>query len=204
MGKSAGINFTHHNGAEGYRLLFETMSAGTAFFDYDNDDYLDLYIVSSANTSGNILMRNNGDGTFSDVTDAAGVGNTDFGMGVCVADYDNDGDVDIFIVNNNHPATLLRNDMGNSHHWLMLRTIGTRSNRDGIGARVELVAGNTRIVEEVRSGAGYLSGRDTRLHFGLGSHSYADRLTIRWPSGILQEMKNVPSNQVLVITEPAN
>ena len=106
-------------------------------------------------------------------------------------------------VNNNHPATLLRNDMGNSQ-WLMLRTIGTRSNRDGIGARVELVAGITRIVEEVRSGAGYLSGRDTRLHFGLGSHSYADRLTIRWPSGILQEMKNVPSNQVLVITEPAN
>ena len=324
VGKSAGINFTHHNGAEGNRILFETMGAGTAFFDYDNDNYLDLYIVSSANTSGNILMRNNGDGTFSDVTDAAGVGNTDFGMGVCVADYDNDGlldifltnfdfetntlyrnfgngffgditamaglaaddhpymgwstgfvdfdndghkdvfitnghiqdniqqftdathykqrdqlfrnrgdgrfssvsnwalvpentgrgatfgdydndgDVDIFIVNNNHPATLLRNDTGNSHHWLILRTIGTRSNRDGIGARVELVAGNTSLVEEVRSGAGYLSGRDSRVHFGLGSHSYVDRLTVKWPSGILQEMKNVPSNQVLVITEPAN
>ena len=99
VGKSAGINFIHHNGAEGNRLLFETMGAGTAFFDYDNDNYLDLYIVSSANTSGNILMRNNGDGTFSDVTDAAGVGNTDFGMGVCVADYDNDGFQDLYITN---------------------------------------------------------------------------------------------------------
>ena len=97
---------------------------------------------------------------------------------------------------------LLRNDSGNRQHWLSVRTIGTHSNRDGIGARIRVVAGDLHQVEEVRSGSSYLSQNALRVHFGLGAHARVDRVEIRWPSGVEQVLEDVAADQFLTVREP--
>ncbi len=192
------------------------MGWGTKLFDYDNDGDKDLFIVnghlqdniqlySDATTHGqsNQLFRNNGGSRFTEVTLDSGqnlLAKT-VGRGTAFGDYDNDGDTDIFIVNNGQEAMLLRNDGGNRNHWLMVKTVGTKSNRDGIGARVKVVAGALTQVAEVRSGSSYLSENDPRLLFGLGSQAKVDQVEIRWPSGIVETFKNVAANQLLTLTE---
>ena len=119
---------------------------------------------------------------------------------VAWADFDNDGALEI-VVNNSHDAPSLLKNYGTHQEWLLLKLIGTRSNRDAIGARVTVRANGHQQTQEVRSGGGYISQSDFRLHFGLGTASKADVIEVRWPSGVIQKLENVPANQILTIKE---
>ena len=188
---------------------------GTAFFDLDNDRLLDLFIANghiypqidqadlgSTFLQRNQLYRNLGSGAFHEVTDAGDAMTVEkSSRGAAFGDYDNDGDLDIMVSNLNDLPNLLRNDSENSNHWLTLRLVGTKSNRDAVGAKVAaLVAGGTRVVE-LRGGGSYLSHSDLRVHFGLGSHGQVDQLEIRWPSGQQQTFNDIQTNQFLAIGE---
>ena len=132
--------------------------------------------------------------------------------GACFADYDNDGRIDAFVVNLGAPATLLHNISeihkgatgvpARSGHWLAINLQGRKSNRDGIGARLELVAGRQKQIAERGTGSGYLSQDDGRVHFGLGANSKVDKLTVRWPSGRVQVLENIQVDRVLTVEEP--
>jgi hypothetical protein len=121
--------------------------------------------------------------------------------GLAAGDYDNDGDVDILVSNNGGAPQLLRNDGGNANHWLEILLIGTRSNRDGIGARIKLTSGDWNMTAQRMGGMSYQSAQDPRLHFGLGSRTRVDALEIRWPSGSVIRLTNVVANQILTIKE---
>jgi len=186
---------------------------GAVFFDFDNDADLDIFVAnghvypvaeSARYAQRNILFENRGDGTFRDVSSLAGPGLaiTAVSRGATVADYDGDGDLDIFVLTLNGAPNLLRNEGGNTNNHLFIRTVGTRSNRDGVGTRVEIESGGRNQMTEVRSGGSYLGHSDIRVHFGLGAADRADRITLRWPSGAVQELRNVAANQVLTVTEP--
>ncbi len=151
------------------------------------------------------MFRGVGGGRFADVSSSSGAALEIKGMGrgSAVGDIDNDGDLDLLVLNLNGPARLLRNDGGNRGNWLMVRTIGTESNRDGIGARIRVTAGGVTQLRDIRSSSGYLSQSDPRAHFGLGSAKTVDQLEIRWPSGRVSTIQNVKANQILTVTEPA-
>ena len=187
---------------------------GTGFFDGDNDGDLDLFIANGhtypeadmprANSSykqRNSLFENRKDQFFS-VAEEAGPGLEvkQVSRGAAFADYDGDGDIDIFVVNLNAPPTLLRNEhMGNNYAFFKL--IGNKSNRDGIGARVQMFSQDLEQWFEVQSGTSYLSHNDLRIHSGLGSDSRIDSVEIFWPSGIRQMVYDVAANQVIQIVE---
>lgn len=189
---------------------------GATFADVDLDGWKDL-IVSNGHVADNIaatrkdlsfaepalLYQNAGNGTFTNASSAAG---PDFmkprvGRALAVADYDNDGDLDLLMLPLNGPASLLRNEGGNRNHWLSVRCVGTKDNRDAIGARVSITIGTTRQFAEVRSASGYLSQNDPRLTFGLGEATRVDRLEVQWPNGQRSEKSNVNANQVLKIVQ---
>ena len=186
------------------------------FLDYNNDGHLDMFCANGhpqdiiETLMGNEtyaqrdqIFHNNGDGTYTDVSATAG----DYfsvplvGRAAATADYDNDGDPDIVIMNSNQRAVLLRNDGGNSKNWLGLKLVGTQSNRDGIGAKVTITAGNMTQIREVKSGSSYASGSDTRLLFGLGDNQNVEKVSIVWQSGTTQELGGVAVNQILTIVE---
>ena len=186
------------------------------FLDYDNDGYLDLFLANGHLDNNvkeydsmadyaqkNQLFRNNGDGTFREVTDISGPGFRLKGVshGAALGDYDNDGDIDLFVSNSNGPCSLLRNEGGNRNHWLMIRTVGTKSNRDGIGARIRVIAGDLVQMKEVKHSYGYLSSNDPRVVFGLGEEHSVDEVTIHWPSGIVQVLKDIDADQILTVQE---
>jgi enediyne biosynthesis protein E4 len=190
-----------------------------AFLDYDNDGWLDLFVANghldenvqeydsaARYAQKNQLFRNQADGTFAEVTDRAGPG---FELekvhhGAALGDWDNDGDTDIFVSASASPrCTLLRNDGGNRNHWLGVQAVGTRSNQDGIGARLVLTAGGSRQWREVRSTYGYLGANDLRVLFGLGAQTQADSLVVHWPSGTVQVLTDVAADRYHVVVEPA-
>jgi hypothetical protein len=121
--------------------------------------------------------------------------------GGAFCDYDNDGDLDLLVLAIDDPPTLLRNDGGNGRNWLQFRLTGRRGNRSAVGARVKVVSGSTTRTGRVRSGGGYLSQNDLRLHFGLGDTAAADRVEIRWSGGESQILTNVQANQIVRIEE---
>jgi len=124
------------------------------------------------------------------------------GRGGAFCDYDNDGGIDVAITTIDGRPLLLRNEGANTGgHWLQVKTVGTKSNRDGIGALVKVAAGTLTQWDRVRTGGSWLSGNDTRLHFGLGERQEADWVEIRWPSGKVDRLKHVSANQVLVVLE---
>jgi tetratricopeptide (TPR) repeat protein len=189
---------------------------GAGFFDYDNDGDLDLFIASghvypqvdgrdpsTSYRQQNLLFRNEGDGRFIDVSNRSGPGlrKVRSSRGAAFGDYDDDGDLDVFVVNENDVPSLLRNDGGNARHWLKVRVIGSRSNRDGIGGWVTVQADGRTQARQVRLSAGYLSSHDPRLHFGLGDRALVDRLDVRWPSGARQQLTNVPADRLVTISE---
>ena len=151
------------------------------------------------------LFRGVSGGRFADVSASSGAALEvkGVGRGSAVGDIDNDGDLDLLVLNLNGPARLLRNDGGNRGNWLMVRTVGTTSNRDGIGARIRVTAGGVTQLRDIRSSSGYLSQSDPRAHFGLGSAKTVDQLEVRWPSGRVSTIQNVKANQILTVTEPA-
>lgn len=192
------------------------VSWGTKFFDYDNDGWLDLFVVNGhvypqvdkANLDAGyrqrkFLHKNNRNGTFSEVAAQAGDALMEkrVSRGVAFGDIDNDGDVDIVVNDLDGAPSLLRNDGGNANNCLLIKTVGVRSNRDGIGARVKVVSGDLIQVDEVRSGASYISHNDLRLHFGLEKRAKVDLIEIRWPSGAVEKVENPGVNKILVIKE---
>jgi hypothetical protein len=184
---------------------------GDAVFDFDNDGWKDIFIVNGGLhwlvPMEDLLLRNNGDGTFTDVSSQAGqyFQFKKVGRGACFADYDNDGLTDGFIVVLGGKGILVhaKPPAGNKlNHWLTLKLVGTKSNRDGFGARIEAIAGDLHQVVENVPQSGYLSQNDPRPHFGLGQHNEVDALTIRWPSGTVQTLEHVKADQILSVTEP--
>ena len=197
---------------------FEYSGWGTKFFDFDNDGWLDLFIVnghtderlekqnpSDTYAQPNYLLRNMSGTRFIDVSDATGIRRLAkaVGRGTAFGDYDNDGDVDILVINKNDFPRLLRNDGRNANRWLVIRAEGVKSNRSGIGARVTVFAGGVRRVFEVRNSDSYLSSNDLRLHIGMGQLEGADWIEIRWPSGHLDRHTNVTANQFYLAREGA-
>jgi len=188
----------------------EYVGWGDGFFDFDNDGWKDLFLVNGGLTwlipMQSSLLRNNGDGTFSDVAAQAGpfFKQHIVARGACFADYDNDGYMDAFIVTLGGRGILLHNTppAGQRNHWLTVRLVGTKSNRDGYGASLEAVAGDLRQVVQAASESGYLSQSDPRPHFGLGQHTEVDKLVIHWPSGIVQTLEHVKADQILTVKEP--
>jgi hypothetical protein len=198
--------------------MFRLSGFGARFMDYDNDGWPDIFVATGhvldniARYHGGVtwaepklMFRNTGNGVFADVSGGLG---PDFqastvSRGVAVGDYDNDGDLDILLNNNDGPAQLLRNDGGNANHWLEVLLIGTKSNRDGVGARVKLTAGGRTLAEQRKGGMSYQSAQDPRLHFGLGTATKADSLEIRWPSGEVTHLTEIPSDRILAVQEGA-
>lgn len=189
---------------------------GTRFMDYDNDGARDLFMANGhvldniaryhADTQyaePKLMFRNNGHGIFENVSDSLGA---DFQLprvsrGAAVADFDNDGDLDILVNNNGQAPQLLRNDGGNANHWLEILLIGTKSNRDGVGARVKLSSGSLVLYDQRKGGMSYQSAQDPRLHFGLGLHSNVDAIEIIWPSGSVTKLANLKSDQIIAVKE---
>ena len=150
------------------------------------------------------LYRNNGNGTFTDISSLfpdSYFSERYVGRATVTGDYDNDGDVDIFVVNSNQEAILLRNEEGNNNNWIQIKLIGKQSNRDGIQARVQISCDGVKQMKEVKSGSCYASGSDKRLLFGLGKKDRIDFVQVNWPSEIIQTLENVMANQLLIITE---
>ncbi len=146
------------------------------------------------------LFRNNGDGTFTDVAYVNQADRNEDGRGVSIVDYDQDGQLDVILRNYKQPAQVLHNT-GGANHWLALKLIGTRSNRDAVGARVTLTAGGQRQTREVHAGSAYLSGSSLVQHFGLGAQTHIDSLHVRWPSGAEATLTDLGADQQLMLRE---
>jgi hypothetical protein len=195
---------------------FKYSGFGTCFVDYDNDgardifmanghilDNIELYHAETRYAEPKLLYRNNGRGLFENMSDKAGpdLQLPRVSRGAAVGDVDNDGDQDILISNNGQEPQLLLNEGGNKGHWLSITLIGTRSNRDGVGARVKVVSGDLISHDQRKGGRSYQSAHDGRLHFGLGSRDKVDLIEIRWPGGAVDTLKNLGADQVITVKE---
>jgi enediyne biosynthesis protein E4 len=191
---------------------------GVAFFDYDNDGWEDVLIANGhvypeveaqypdePYRERKLLYHNLGNGRFQDVSRESGPGimRKRSGRGLAVADFDNDGGLEAVINNQNDPPTLLRNLVRNKNHWIKIRTVGTRSNRAGIGTRAKIRAGGRSQIADVLSGGSYLSQNDLRLHFGLGSSTTVESLELAWPSGTVDRLRNLPADRIITVKEGA-
>jgi hypothetical protein len=207
--------FSDVTAAAGLGKNSQFLGWGTLFLDIDNDGWPDIFMANGHvypeldnrglnNTfrERKILYWNEHNGRFRDISLDSGAGITaPFNShGVAAADFDNDGAVEI-LVNNSHDRPSLLKNLGEHGNWILLKLEGTKSNRDAIGARVTVRVGDQQQTQEVRSGGGYISQSDFRLHFGLGKATKADAIEIRWPSGLLQRSENVAGNRVVKIRE---
>ncbi|MDE2928518.1 MAG: CRTAC1 family protein [Acidobacteriota bacterium] len=204
---------TRHTGIR--KNSFLKVGFGVRFFDYDNDADLDVMAVNGhvipriaeyrddTSFPQEKLLYDNREGKFRERSRESGdcFSVRDVGRGAAFADIDNDGDVDVLVTNNAGGAQLLRNDGGNRNNWLLLKLVGAKSNRDGIGARLTARIGGRVVVTQVQRAASYLSSQDRRVHLGLGASPIVDRLRIEWPSGRSQTMRALPANRILTIEE---
>ena len=197
--------------AAGLGLHTQYLGWGTMFLDFDNDGWPDLLLVNghvypevdkqrlgSSYQEPKILYHNNGNGTFTDISANAGSAITaaTSARGLAVGDLWNDGHLSAVISNMNAHPSLLVNQIKSPNHWIAFRIIGTKSNRDGIGARISLQAGGRVRVDEVRSGSSYSSNSDMRIHFGLGATEKIDFVQVRWPTGRVERFENLPVNAI--------
>jgi len=180
----------------------------SSFIDYDNDSDVDIFKTNGALKhlygQEDQLFQNEGNGKFRDISLELGeyFHRELVGRGACIGDYDNDGDLDIFIMNLNDYSVFLRNNKGNTNNWLIIKLTGTKSNRDGIGSRIRVTSGGKTQTAVKKSTTGYLSQNDPRIHFGLAKNDVVEKIEIKWPSGKVQVIENVIANQILEITEP--
>ena len=182
---------------------------GGLLFDYDCDGYLDVFVANGdahhEYAEGAVLARNDGKGNFVDVAGKSGeyFRQKYVGRGATCGDYDNDGDLDLLVVNLNDRARLLRNDGGNKNNWLTINAKLPNGKTDAIGARVIVTVGSLTQIQDLIPVRGYLSQADPRCHFGLGGAAKADVVEIRWPDKRFTRLTNVKANQILtVIQEP--
>jgi hypothetical protein len=188
---------------------------GAGIVDLDNDGQPDLFLVTGSVypevekqlpaypfRTPRLVFRSLGNGRFEELIEEAGSGvaATHTSRGCAFGDFDNDGDVDVLVMNMNEPPSLLRNDVSGGGHWLKVLLVGVTSNRSAIGARVEALYGERRQVQEVQAQSSFYSANDRRLHFGLGAATSAE-LTIRWPSGATERVAGVAADQLVVVRE---
>ena len=210
-------NFEDVTNSAGLGVETRYISWGAGMVDLDNDGNPDLFWVTGSVypeieaklpsypfKSPRILFRNLGDGKFEELLDQAGPGVSaqHASRGCAFGDFDNDGDVDILIMNLNEPPSLLRNDVTGNGHWLKVKLIGTKSNRTALGARVTVHYGGKRQAQEVLSQSSFYSVSDLRLHFGLGSADKAD-IDVRWPNGATERIARVSADHLVTIREGA-
>jgi hypothetical protein len=208
--------FTDETGPAGMGELSQHVSWGAAFMDHDNDGWKDLFYVTGhvyqdprkddveALYSPRVVLRNLGNGKFANVSAELGPGVSErfCSRGAAYGDYDNDGDVDVLVLNVNDPPSLLRNDGGNANNWILMKLVGTECNRSAIGARVRVVTGGHAQIDEVHSGGSVMSQSDLRLHFGLGRAEVVDSIEVRWPTTQkVETFAGVKANQMLTIRE---
>lgn len=208
-------NFEDVTNSSGLGVETRFISWGAGMFDLDNDGNPDLIWVTGSVypeveaklpsypfKSPRIVFRNLGGGKFEELLEQAGPGISaqHASRGCAFGDFDNDGDIDVLVMNLNEPPSLLRNDVTGNHHWLKVKLIGTKCNRSAIGARVTVHYGEKKQVQEVLSQASFYSVNDLRLHFGLGSAAKAS-LEIRWPNGATERIPEVEANQLVTIRE---
>jgi len=180
----------------------------SSFLDYDNDGDVDIFKANGELKhlygQEDQLFENIGNGKFKDVSVEKGAyfKEENVGRGACLGDYDNDGDIDIYIVNLDSQGKFLRNNKGNQNNWITLKLVGNKSNKDGIGARIKLIAGGKVQTTQKKSTTGYLSQNDSRIHFGLLKNAIIDKIEIKWPSGLKQVLEHVKANQILTVEEP--
>jgi len=202
--------------AAGLGLNTKYLGWGANFLDIDNDGWLDLLLVNghvypevdkqhlgSDYQEPRILYHNDGTGKYADISDPAGPGITipHASRGAAVGDLWNDGRISAVVSNMNAPPSLLVNQVRSSNHWIAFRTEGSKSNRDGIGARITVKAGTRTLVDEVRSGASYASNDDRRVHFGLGTAAKIDWVEIRWPSGLVERYVGLAADAIHTLRE---
>jgi hypothetical protein len=188
---------------------------GTCLEDLDNDGLPDIVIATghvypeferrfpdSPYKGPLLLFRNLGNSQFEDLLDEAGaaIQLPHSSRGLAVGDFDNDGDLDLLVLNLGEPPSLLRNDLNSKSHWIKIKLEGTASNRSGIGARIEITSGGRVQRKELQSQSSFLSCNDFRLHFGLGSATSAD-LHVRWPSGQSQSLASLTADRLYTIKE---
>jgi hypothetical protein len=189
---------------------------GCGFVDFDNDGLRDLFLVcghlfdnvdlfddTTSYAARPVLLKNTGRGTFLDVSDSSGDGLAvkSVGRGAAFDDLDNDGRVDVVILNSRRPPTILHNESTGANHWIQIRLKGVKTNRDGVGAHVRVVAGDLVQIDEVHSGRGYQSHWGSRLHFGLGKRDRVDRVEVRWIGGGLDVFENLGVDRLVALTE---
>ena len=205
---------TQRSGAGAGSFLLVTW--GNAFIDFDNDGDRDIFMVSghtvdnieqyddrSTYKQPNILLMNDGQGKFVNVSKTSGDGLEVIAAsrGAAFDDLDNDGDIDVVILNTRGRPTILRNDTPNPGHWLQVRLQGVQTNRDGVGARVKVTAGDLTQVDEVHSGRSYQSHFGMRLHFGLGERKHIDSIQVRWLGGAVEVFEDIDVDQVVILKE---
>jgi hypothetical protein len=216
----------YHNNGDGtfYDAVYQAgmgsntkyLGWGVGLFDFDNDGWPDVFmsnghVFPEVDTrklhvtfkEKKIVYKNLGNGRFADVTASTGPATNQLrsSRGTAFGDFDNDGDVDVVVINMNEPPSLLRTDCPGKNNWLKVRCIGTKSNRSAIGSRVRVVTGRHSQINEVMSGSSFMSQNDLRLHFGLGRSTQVDLVEVRWPLGLVESFKNVEVNQLLVVQE---
>ncbi len=188
----------------------------TAFVDFGNDSWLDLFLANghvypevaqlrteAAYEQRKVVYLNRGDGRFQDVTEQLGAPATTprAARGAAFGDIDNDGDVDVVLSNINAPPDLFRTETDPGRHWLLVKLVGTSSNRSAIGARLGCTAGGVTQWQEVRGGGSYISQSDLRAHFGLGEARRVERLWVRWPNGLEEEWRDLAADRILTLRE---
>ena len=208
--------FTDATTAAGLGLYTQYLGWGTMFLDFDNDGWPDLLLVNghvypevdsqhlgSSYKEPRILFHNNGDGTFSDISASAGPAITipASSRGLAVGDLWNDGKISAVINNMNAAPSLLVNQTKNANHWIAFRAEGTKSNRDGIGARISVKTPTRILVDEVRSGSSYISNSDIRVHFGLGKAEKIDWVEVHWPSGLVERFPGLSLDRIHTLKE---
>ena len=197
---------------------FRNTTWGNSLVDFDNDGDKDIfvslghmqvnvekYLEGSTYPAQNVVLMNTGNGKFVNISDKCGDGLKVklSSRGAAFDDLDNDGDIDVVILNSRREPTILRNETKNNNHWLEVRLRGVKTNRDGVGAHVKVVTGDVVRIDEVHSGRSYQSHYGTRLYFGLGEHEKIDRIEVIWIGGGVDVFKDIPADQLITIIEGA-